>query len=83
MQHAEIEKGPLWGTKPTFFRRKEIRVSLLLNVMQLLCHFSLLFFFLIKMSIDADLIPFSFFLRFLAWIQFFVLLGCFTICGWA
>ncbi len=28
---AKIEKGPLWGTKQTFFRRKEIRVSLLLK----------------------------------------------------
>jgi len=33
------EKGPLWGTKPTFFRRKEIRVSLLFFIMQVLCQF--------------------------------------------
>jgi hypothetical protein len=61
MQYAEIEKGRLWGTKQTFFRRKEIRVSLLLRLMQLLCHFFLLLFFIKKISIEAGRKPFPFF----------------------
>ena len=60
MRKVKKEKGRLWGTKWTFFRRKEIRVSLLTSLMQSVCHSSLLLFFLRKVNIDAayTLLPF-------------------------
>jgi hypothetical protein len=56
-----MEKGLLWGTKLAFFRRKEIRVSLLLNLMQSPCHFNPSIYFLLKLSIQGGFAPFSFF----------------------
>jgi len=57
----KIEKGLLWGTKQTFFRRKEIRVSLLFNILQLTCHFSSLVYFFEKLSIGEGRLPFPVF----------------------
>jgi hypothetical protein len=59
LQKAEMEKGLLWGTKLAFFRRKEIRVSLLLILMQSPCHFNLSIYFLLKRSIQGGFAPFS------------------------
>jgi len=73
MPNAIIEKGRLWGTKLTFFRRKEIRVSLLLNNMQSACQLLSSLYFLKKLSIGAEHTPFSLFFQTTAWVQFFVL----------
>jgi len=61
VQKAEMEKGLLWGTKLAFFRRKEIRVSLLPILMQPSCHFAPSISFLLKRSIHGGFAPFSFF----------------------
>jgi hypothetical protein len=68
----KIEKGPLWGTKQTFFRRKEIRVSLLPSIKQFSCHFILELSFLKKPCMGADFIAASI-LGLNLEVQFFVL----------
>jgi hypothetical protein len=79
VQKAEMEKGPLWGTKLAFFRRKEIRVSLLPILLQSPCHFDPSTSFLLKRSIQGGFAPFYLFPRKGRRVQFFVL---FPHVGW-
>jgi hypothetical protein len=70
---AEMEKGLLWGTKLAFFRRKEIRVSLLSFIMQSPYHFNSSMCFLLKCLIHGRFTP-SFLFPFQGMeVQFFVL----------
>ena len=73
MPNAIIEKGRLWGTKLTFFRRKEIRVSLLPNNMQSACQFLSSLCLFKKLSIGAEHTPFSLIFQTTPLVQFFVL----------
>jgi len=57
------EKGLLWGTKLTFFRRKEIRVSLLLLLMQVLCHFLKYCNFIWKPLLVAEIFSSAFYYK--------------------